>query len=98
MKTKSKNDAYEQNEILGIIQTKKETKGEIKIGHRYNKLTVLKEILPEKRSDGGTRRIIKCLCECGTIKNFRLYGLKHGKTKSCGCLRGIKPSSQKLPF
>lgn len=33
---------------------------------------------------GGRARLL-CVCECGTIKDFRTYYLVTGKIKSCGC-------------
>lgn len=52
----------------------------------YGKLKIIskEKSLKEK---WGTRVIVKCECECGTIKTFRLSDLKSGKTKSCGCLK-----------
>lgn len=32
------------------------------------------------------RRTIKCLCDCGGIKNILPTSLRNGYTKSCGCL------------
>jgi|688.fasta_scaffold139905_3 hypothetical protein len=62
----------------------------VKSGEKFNKLTVVKEVARIIRSDGGTRRIMQCKCDCGNIVNVRLYRLRHNKTKSCGCLRKIK--------
>ena len=62
----------------------------VKSGEKFNKLTVVKEVARIRRSDGGTRRIIQCKCDCGNIADVRLYRLRHGKTQSCGCLRKLK--------
>ena len=32
-------------------------------------------------------KIIKCLCDCGTIKNILAKEVSSGRTKSCGCLQ-----------
>lgn len=53
------------------------------IGNIYDKLTVIAEAehLPGKR----VRWI--CRCECGNTVTVTGYCLKHGHTKSCGCLK-----------
>lgn len=53
-------------------------------GKVINRLTVLKRVV-----DSGKVRatIWQCLCECGTLKNFRSGHLVKATTKSCGCLR-----------
>ena len=28
-----------------------------------------------------------CLCSCGTVFSAKGHNLKHGRTKSCGCLK-----------
>lgn len=53
------------------------------VGQRFGRLLVL-EILTE-RIDG--RLVARCQCDCGVIKDIRVNAFKHGKTKSCGCLR-----------
>jgi len=57
---------------------------EIKIGDRYGRLVIVREI-------GGTPRKFECVCDCGnqTIKwlsNLRNNGAR-GPTTSCGCIR-----------
>jgi hypothetical protein len=52
---------------------------------KYNRLSIISKE-PSIKEKWGTRVIVKCICECGNIKNFRLGDLKSGKTKSCGCL------------
>lgn len=52
------------------------------IGEKYHLLTVVKEVGTNKHY----KRIIECLCECGTVTNVLLNSLKTGHTKSCGCL------------
>ena len=52
------------------------------IGAKFNKLTILSVLEPV----GGHRRCI-CKCDCGNIKEYSLYAVKKGGTKSCGCIR-----------
>ncbi len=52
---------------------------DIKTGDRYNRWTIVKEVQ-------GNRRTFECQCDCGTIKNVRLYSLINNISKSCGCL------------
>lgn len=65
----------------------------LKIGSKYNRLTVLK---PSKRSGYSI-----CECECGTIKEIQNYELTSGGTKTCGCLKvetmkriGVNPTGE----
>jgi len=46
----------------------------------YNRLTVLKEILPRTNP-----RKFNCICSCGTVTNVFMNALRSGTTKSCGC-------------
>ena len=64
---------------------------DIKIGDKFNKLTVI-EILPNHiKPSGQIARRIKCECDCGTIKDYHLHDVLNGikfknmGTKSCGC-------------
>ncbi|MDF1510615.1 hypothetical protein PZE06_20995 [Robertmurraya sp. DFI.2.37] len=51
------------------------------IGHKYGKLTVLKEV-----EQIGKERRFKCLCDCGNTTTVLMASLRSGNTKSCGCL------------
>ena len=51
-------------------------------GERYGKLVVLELDHVEK-----SRRYWKCQCECGNTAVVREGNLRHGITKSCGCLK-----------
>lgn len=57
-------------------------KSVLKIGEKYGRLTI-KEYAG-KAKNGST--LVKCVCDCGTEKIVRLYSLKKGEIKSCGCL------------
>lgn len=60
----------------------------IKIGDKYNRLTVL-----EKTSKRKNRSIVyKCKCDCGNITYVKSTNLIKGITKSCGCLQVEKAS------
>lgn len=48
---------------------------------RYGRLTVIREA-PRER---GGRKFL-CRCDCGATTVVRSSSLRHGKTKSCGCL------------
>lgn len=54
---------------------------EIKVGQRFNRLTIIKEIF------GKNRRYFLCKCDCGKEKNIILEGLTNGHIQSCGCFR-----------
>ena len=47
-------------------------------GQKFGRLTALEYITGSK---------YRCLCDCGEGVTVSTYSLKHGKTKSCGCLR-----------
>ena len=47
---------------------------------KFNRLTVLDSFKLNKR------KMCKCLCDCGTVKNVREYDLRKELIKSCGCL------------
>ena len=51
-------------------------------GHRYGKLTVLGECVPDRH---GT--MWRCQCDCGNIRYVRGSHLRSGDAKSCGCAR-----------
>ena len=49
-------------------------------GKRFGRLVVLGMIRPNRHA------VCDCLCDCGSRKEIRYSSLKHGYTKSCGCL------------
>lgn len=63
---------------MGKIRTK-----DIKIGGKYERLTVLGRV-KEKRN-GHTRTFYVCKCECGNITKVRNDGITSGRARSCGC-------------
>jgi hypothetical protein len=52
----------------------------MKIGNRYNMLTVVR-LLPNKKAE--------CQCECGNIRVINRQSITSGNTKSCGCLLAL---------
>lgn len=53
----------------------------VKIGEKYNSLTVLRYSHSE-----GNFKYYTCQCDCGNIKNIQIYNLIKGKSKTCGCI------------
>jgi len=49
-------------------------------GQKFARLTVIRET--EKRSG---KQYALCRCECGTVKEYDIYSLLSGHSKSCGC-------------
>lgn len=51
-------------------------------GQKFGRLIVL-------RQEGKIRDCLlwACLCECGTARSVTTTSLRHGNTRSCGCLR-----------
>lgn len=54
---------------------------DVKTGERFKMFTVIEELPCVKR------RIFKCKCDCGIIKNVLLYHLLKPNVKSCGCYK-----------
>lgn len=50
------------------------------VGRKYGKLLV--KTVSLKR---GCDVFVKCICECGTERNFRAASVKAGQCRSCGC-------------
>ena len=57
---------------------------DLKPGDRYERLVFL-EIIKNKKTTTSRCLWIKCLCDCGNIKE--MPSSYWGKIKSCGCLR-----------
>lgn len=38
-------------------------------------------------TQGGSKSKLSCKCDCGTLREVDSWALRHGRTKSCGCLR-----------
>ena len=63
------------------------TKHKSLVGKNFYKLKVIE--LYSHSADRG--HYYKCKCECGNESVVRAFRLRHGKTKSCGCIRRVKP-------
>lgn len=59
-------------------------------GARFGRLTIM--YLSDKKMNNG--RVYHCQCDCGNECDVRAYSLKHGDTKSCGCLAKEKSSQR----
>lgn len=57
----------------------------VKIGDKYNKLTIIEDIGYHVTSGGNKLRLMKCECECGNKVEVTLNQLRSNKTVSCGC-------------
>jgi hypothetical protein len=57
------------------------------IGEIFNRLTI-KSIICSKT--------VECVCRCGNLKTTKLYLLRSGHTKSCGCIKGIDVVDQEV--
>jgi hypothetical protein len=58
-------------------------KHHVKVGDKFDYLTVLAELERGARNE----RMVRCRCMCGTERGFYLRNLVSGNTKSCGCKR-----------
>lgn len=57
-------------------------------GQRFGRLTVIKKAKPYKSPDGLSHTTQwLCRCDCGKEVIVMGVNMKHGFTKSCGCLR-----------
>lgn len=56
------------------------------IGEKYHKVTVIEDC-----GIYNNKRYVMGECECGEKRRFELNSLKHGNTKSCGCLLKAQP-------
>ncbi len=59
----------------------------VKAGDRYGRLTVIREVKPQVRPCGRQKRMVACMCDCGTTRVVQLGHLRSGGSASCGCAR-----------
>lgn len=66
-------------------------------GTKYNSLTIIQEVEPILNKKGIKLRRVKCLCDCGNIKDYYYSNIKSNLTTSCGCVRNknVKNSATK---
>lgn len=62
----------------------------ISLGTRFGNLTVTGEGGYKSLSNGQTKRMLTCRCDCGAEVTTYMDSLRRGLTKSCGCLRKTK--------
>lgn len=58
----------------------------VKIGEKYGRLTVIADAEPHFTARGRKMKMVRCLCDCGNVKDVAASQLASGKTKSCGCI------------
>ena len=64
------------------------------IGQRFGRLEVISVSKRERTSSGSIKIYFNCKCDCGNYTEVVYQLLKSGKTKSCGCMRREKVSSE----
>lgn len=69
-----------------VIERNKQ-KGEIPLGTRFGKLTVIEDLGYRTQSRGKRVRWSKCKCDCGNIIEVLNNNLRTGGTQSCGCIK-----------
>lgn len=65
----------------------------VRVGDRFGKWTVVAKVGTRRLSNGRTRSVSLCRCDCGTERVVIDSNLKRGLSTSCGCNRG--PSIRK---
>jgi len=61
-------------------------------GKRFNMLVIESSLRLEYGNKGLVRIFCNCSCDCGKSCRAAYTQIKNGKTKSCGCLKGVKGS------
>ena len=69
-----------------VIERNKQ-KGEIPLGTKFGKLTVIEDLGYRMQSRGKQARWSKCKCDCGNTIEVLNNNLKNGNTQSCGCVK-----------
>ena len=74
----------------------------INAGDVYGRLTIVKEVAPKGKNN---MRYFECKCECGTVRDFKIYRLTQGITVSCGCygrevsaIKGVEAAKNLIPY
>lgn len=58
---------------------------DVEKGTKFGKLTILEDLGMILQKSGKKRHFVRCLCDCGTVKDINWHDLKNGKILSCGC-------------
>lgn len=71
---------------------------DIKVGQRFNRLTVVEELPIYVAPNGQRKRRFRCKCDCGNYTDVMLSNLVYGGVASCGCAKAdsIKVSKKKF--
>ena len=71
---------------------------DIKVGQRFNRLTVVEELPIYVAPNGQRKRRFRCKCGCGNCTDVMLSNLVYGGVVSCGCAKidSIKVSKKKF--
>ena len=67
----------------------------IEKGQKFGKWTIIEEISPKIISN-KPRRMFKCVCECGNIKEVQLTCLLNKHSTSCGCMQKERAAQSQL--
>lgn len=59
----------------------------VELGARFNRWTVVGDIVSRPRKRGGLRLTALCRCDCGTESCVWIDTLRRNTSKSCGCYR-----------
>ena len=74
-----------------IVESNPKKQGHSKIHveteERFGRLTIIEEIEPYITPKRKKHRQFLCRCDCGVETSVSLKSLRHGHTKSCGCLK-----------
>lgn len=76
-----------RKEIAPCPECKKDKLAKVKIGDKYNKLTVVERVNDYISPHGRHERQWLCKCECGGTRIATTSHLRTGLTQSCGCLQ-----------
>jgi len=66
----------------------------VKVGDKFNKLTLIKHI-PVKLVNMKRTHYGLFICECGIEKMLLVHNVTRGNTKSCGCLYKLSNKTNK---
>lgn len=63
------------------------------VGQKFGRLTLLRWIRDDRTAGGKKMPVCLFRCDCGAECAVRIYSVRSGKTKSCGCLHREGASS-----
>lgn len=89
----SRQDQIKEVSNCGCFRTR--IRNEVKIGEKFGRLTVVKDLGTRKSASSEYRyRFVQVICECNSEIKFEANysSLKQGLTQSCGCLHKERAS------